>query len=173
MPYRLSSYDPSLAEAIAGWPVDSAEREAWASLSEQDAGPSIFERWHADPGVHPYVLRRDGQACGYGEVWEDPAEHEAELARIIVDPAVRGQGAGRALTRLLAERARELGYRDVWLRVLPENHGAIACYLAVGLERVEPALERSFNSGQPREYWWMRYDGGPAVGDATTGPRSL
>jgi ribosomal protein S18 acetylase RimI-like enzyme len=94
-------------------------------------------------------------------VWEDAEQREAELARIIVDPGRRGRGAGRALTRLLAERASALGYDDVWLRVLPENHAALACYVAAGMRHADPALERSFNLGQRREYRWMRYEGGP------------
>jgi ribosomal-protein-alanine N-acetyltransferase len=155
-PYRLSRYNPSLAGRISGWAVDAAELDAWASLTPEQAGPAVFERWHAEPSVHAFVLWSDQEPCGYGEVWEDDAEAEAELARIIIDPAVRGRGAGRVLTGLLVERARELGYDQIWLRVVPANSAAIACYTAAGMLRAEPDQERSFNAGQPREYRWMR-----------------
>jgi ribosomal protein S18 acetylase RimI-like enzyme len=161
MSYHLRPYDRSMAGLITGWPVDAAELDAWASLSGEAADASTLERWHADPDVHPYVLLSGSDVCGYGEVWEDAEQREAELARIIVDPARRGRGAGRALTRLLVERASALGYDDVWLRVLPENHAALACYVAAGMRRADGALERSFNLGQRREYRWMRYEGGP------------
>jgi ribosomal protein S18 acetylase RimI-like enzyme len=155
-PYRLARYNPSLADRIAAWAVDAAELDAWASLTPEQAGPAVFERWHAEPSVHPFVLWNDREPCGYGEVWEDDAEDEAELARIIVDPAVRGQGAGRALTGLLIDQARELGYDQIWLRVVPDNGAAIACYSAAGMLCADAAQERSFNAGQPREYRWMR-----------------
>lgn len=155
-PYRLARYDASLAGRIAAWAVDAAELDAWASLTPEQAGPAVFERWHAEPSVHAFVLWRDREPCGYGEVWEDDAEAEAELARIIIDPAGRGQGAGRALAALLVEQARELGYEQIWLRVVPANGAAIACYTAAGLLRAEPAEELSFNAGQPRQYRWMR-----------------
>jgi ribosomal protein S18 acetylase RimI-like enzyme len=154
--YRLARYNPSLAGRIASWAADAAELDAWASLTPEQAGPAVFERWHAEPSVHAFVLWRDREPCGYGEVWEDDAEAEAELARIIIDPAVRGQGASRALTGLLVEQARGLGYEQIWLRVEPANSAAIACYTAAGLLPAEAAQERSFNAGQPREYRWMR-----------------
>jgi [ribosomal protein S18]-alanine N-acetyltransferase len=47
--------------------------------------------------------------AGYGDVWADPVEHEAELARIVVDPARRGAGLGRRLVSLLADEARRVG----------------------------------------------------------------
>jgi ribosomal protein S18 acetylase RimI-like enzyme len=156
---RLAAYDPALAPVIAGWARGADELAAWASVDPAGAGPDMFARWHADPDVHPHVLRDGGGAVGYGEVWEDAAEQGAELARIIVEPARRGQGVGRALVRLLAQRAQELGYADIWVRVVPENGPALACYAAAGFRPVEPQLERTFNAGQPRLYRWLRFAG--------------
>jgi ribosomal protein S18 acetylase RimI-like enzyme len=81
---------------------------------------TVFERWHAEPGVRPYLLEVAGALVGYGEVWEDLDEDEAELARPIVDPALRGHGLGRSLATLLLAEARRLGWEDVWLRA-PDN----------------------------------------------------
>ena len=55
-----------------------------------------------------------------------------ELARILVDPALRRRGIGRRLTALLGERARAAGFVDVWLRVVPDNEPALAAYRAAG-----------------------------------------
>lgn len=154
---RLSGYDPSVAGLIAGWPRDASELEAWASLVPHTAGLGVFEGWHADPDVHPYVLWDGDRVCAYGEVWVDEAEAEAELARIIVDPARRGRGVGRTLVGLLVERAQAVGYADIWVRVLPGNGPAIACYSAAGFRRTTPDRERAFNAGQPHEYMWMRH----------------
>ena len=86
----------------------------------------------------------------------DDQEHEAELARLIVDPDRRGRGLGRRLVAQLAVRAAELGFDEVWLRVAPDNEPAIACYQSAGFVRATAAQEQEFNTGQPQRYLWMR-----------------
>ena len=93
---------------------------------------------------------------GYGEIWEDREENEAELARLVVAPDLRGRGHGRALTRALADEAHRRGFDDVWLRVVPENAAAIRAYEAAGFSRATPEEEARFNVGQRRVYVWMR-----------------
>jgi ribosomal protein S18 acetylase RimI-like enzyme len=152
---RLVPFDPALASAILGWVRSPAEREAWASLAEAP-GPEVFERWHADPDVAAYVLKQSGDPVAYGEVWRDEAEDEAELARIVVDPAARGRGVGRRFVGLLVARARASGLSEVVLRVHPGNAAALACYAGAGFERYGPEEQAAFNRAQPRAYVWMR-----------------
>lgn len=102
------------------------------------------------------MLEADAAAVAYGEIWEDPEEDEAELARLIVDPARRGAGLGRALARALTAEARRLGWSDVWLRVHPGNEPALRAYAAAGFERATPEDEIAFNVGQPVAFVWMR-----------------
>jgi ribosomal protein S18 acetylase RimI-like enzyme len=156
MDLRLAPFEPTHASAVVGWVSSPQEAERWASVPEvPDAG--VFERWRADVGVRLFVLLADGTPCGYGEVWEDVEEHEAELGRIVVDPGRRGLGVGRTLTKLLAREARRHGFEEIWLRVVPENAPAIACYGAAGFVRACAKEEASFNRGQPRGYVWMRW----------------
>ena len=89
-------------------------------------------------------------------MWEDRDLDEAELARLVVAPASRGRGHGRALTRALADEAWRRGFAEVWLRVVPENAAARRAYLAAGFVRATPEQEAEFNTGQPRRYAWMR-----------------
>jgi RimJ/RimL family protein N-acetyltransferase len=49
----------------------------------------------------------------------------------------------------------------VWLRVVPQNAAAIACYAAAGFVRATVEEEVEFNEGQPRAYEWMRFAGRP------------
>lgn len=106
--------------------------------------------------MHPYVLLVGAEPVGYGEVWVDAEEREAELARIAIAPARRSRGLGRALTRLLTGEARRLGFSNIWLRVVPTNRSAISAYTAAGFTRATAEEERAFNAGQPRAYVWMR-----------------
>ncbi|MBM3676430.1 MAG: GNAT family N-acetyltransferase [Actinobacteria bacterium] len=156
----LAPFDPSSPPAVTEWVTSAAEAEAWAGLLEWPLPPGLLDRWHELPDVLPFVLLLDGVPAGYAEIWLDVDENEAELARIVVNPAHRGRGNGRAFVRLLAAEAERLGLADVWLRVVPENAAAISCYRAAGFVRAAAAEEESFNAGQPRRYVWMRY-GGP------------
>jgi RimJ/RimL family protein N-acetyltransferase len=161
--FRLEPFDRSNAPTVLSWVRTYEEREAWASITDPQPDASIFDRWHADEDVHAFGFFDDDRLVGYGEIWEDRDEHEAELARLIVDPARRGDGVGRSLALALSERARELGYDDVWVRVVPENVAAIKAYAAAGFARTTTEEESRFNDGQPRDYVWMRLadDAGP------------
>jgi ribosomal protein S18 acetylase RimI-like enzyme len=106
--------------------------------------------------VAAYLLVDGGEPVAYGEVWSDDEEGEAELARLIVAPARRGRGLGRALVAALVERA---GYEDVFLRVRPDNAVALAAYRRAGFVDVPADLQAEWNAPQPRPYAWLRYAG--------------
>ncbi len=161
----LVPFEEAHAAAVLGWIRSPAEADAWASLGDRPLDVSLFAEWHRDPSVHPFTLLADGEAAGYGEVWEDRDEDEAELARIVVAPGLRGRGLGRRLTGLLAVEAWALGFGEIWLRVMPANAPALACYGSAGFVRAARDEEARFNAGQPRSYRWLRLEspaGGPA-----------
>lgn len=161
MKLLLTPFDETHAETVLGWVQSSAELDAWASAGNSELSPALFRGWHADPDVHPFLLFDESRLCGYGEVWEDRAEDEAELARILVAPEARGRGIGRRFVGLLVQRARERGFDEIWLRVLPTNTPALASYRHAGFVRARPEEEARFNEGQPRAYVWMRLPKGP------------
>ena len=158
MEYRLEPFDRANAPAVLSWARTREEREAWASITEPEPDASIFDRWVADADVRAFGFFEEDRCIGYGEIWLDPEEGEVELARIILDPATRGRGVGRAFVRALVGRARDVGYDEIWLRVVPENERAITAYAAAGFVRTTPEEESTFNDSQPREYVWMRVD---------------
>jgi [ribosomal protein S18]-alanine N-acetyltransferase len=152
----LRAFRASDVDAICGWIQTAEELDLWASLQSVNVDAVLFARWHADEDVDPYVLVLDGQPVGYGEIWTDDEEGEAELARIVIAPDDRGRGLGRKLTGLLTTQARKLGFDEVWLRVRPDNAAAISAYLGAGFQRATAEEEAEFNVGQPRRYQWMR-----------------
>jgi ribosomal protein S18 acetylase RimI-like enzyme len=158
VPASLTRFSVADAERVLDWITSATEAGWWAGATEWPPTTDIFRTWHAEPDVHPFVLTLDGSdgPIGYGEVWVDAEEDEAELARLLIDPAFRDQGHGRRLVALLTDEARRKGFTAVWLRVRPENAQAIACYRGAGFVRASDSEEAAFNVGQPCKYVWMR-----------------
>jgi RimJ/RimL family protein N-acetyltransferase len=157
-PEFLREFRESDAREVARWAMSADEVRRWAG---SDPGwpvdVSVFRRWHAEPDVRPYVLCDGEQQVGYGEVWIDEPEQEVELARLIVSPDYRGHGVGRHLVRLLLKQASSFGLPDAFVRVVPGNGPALACYRGAGFSPVSEPDREEFNRGQPVDYVWMRY----------------
>ncbi len=64
---------------------------------------------------------------------------------------------GKRLVGLLLERASLSRLPDAFVRVVPENGAAIACYLGAGFSSVPEQEREEFNRGQPVDYVWMHY----------------
>jgi len=152
---ELLPYDGSTATLVVGWCAESPFSREWVpDASEPDA---VIAGWHTDPDITGYVLHRDGVPVAYGELWVESEDDEAELAHLVVDPALRRQGLGQALAVELIRTARAAGQAHVFIRVHPDNATAIACYANVGFVPVTDEEEASFNADQPAAYRWMRH----------------
>jgi [ribosomal protein S18]-alanine N-acetyltransferase len=152
----LGDFRQEYAATVVGWVQSAGESLAWASVPFLRLGPEILDEWHAQPGVVPCVGLLDGELCAYGQVWEDHAEEEAELARVIVAPEARGRGVGREFVRLLAAEARRRGFRSIVTRVVRGERAAFATYRGAGFVRVASDEEASLNLDQDHDFVWMR-----------------
>ncbi|NJK44177.1 MAG: GNAT family N-acetyltransferase, partial [Pleurocapsa sp. SU_196_0] len=129
MAFSLSNFDVSHAPLVLSWVRSATQLAFWCSRTDHPlTDDTMFTRWHADPSVTPHLLFEDGEVVAYGEVWRDDDEKEFELARLIVASEARGRGVGQALVKHLLERLRGSAYEWVYVRVVPENRVAIACY---------------------------------------------
>jgi ribosomal protein S18 acetylase RimI-like enzyme len=139
---------------VVQWCAASPFSSEWVSAAtDPDA---VLAGWLEDPDISGFLLLR-GAPVAYGELWLEPDDAEAELAHLVVGPAHRRQGLGRALALALVARARTGGLTNIFLRVHEDNLGAIACYRTAGFEPCSPEEEREFNAGQPAAYRWMRH----------------
>lgn len=166
------------AATVARWPASAAEVALWCGLHDFPVTAHVVAGWQLDADVRGHVLVEAegdtpiGTPVGYGEVWCDEAEGEAELARIIVAPSARGRGVGRRLVRGLAEQAIRLGYAEIFMRVHPGNAAALRCYRGAGFLPVDPALAAEWNAPQPVSYAWLRHVPSGSAADVRPTSRS-
>ncbi|MGW6056302.1 GNAT family N-acetyltransferase [Streptomyces sp. NPDC055189] len=147
------------AVTVAGWPASADEAALWCGLRDFPVTARVVAGWQLDGDVRGQVLAEGARLLGYGEVWCDEEEDEAELARIIVAPDARGRGVGRRLVRGLAGLALRVGYTEIFMRVHPGNAAALRCYRGAGFLPVDPALAAAWNAPQPVSYVWLRHAG--------------
>ncbi|WAU83492.1 GNAT family N-acetyltransferase [Streptomyces sp. Qhu-G9] len=153
----LRPFGTGHATTVASWPASAAEVVMWCGLRDFPvAGPTVAA-WQHEPDVTAHVLVEGEQLVGYGELWFDAEEDEVELARIIVAPGARGRGLGRVLVRGLLAEARHSGLSEVFVRVHPDNAGALRCYRGAGFGRVDAESAEAWNAGQPVDYVWLRH----------------
>ena len=130
---------PSDYEALASWVPDAVACLRWA-------GPRILFPFPVSelpdllvvPGGTSYFLAEGcGVPCGFGQHWVIVAG-SVHLGRIIVSPAARGKGVGRALCELLiGEAVRCTGANAITLRVYRDNAVAVSLYSSLGFLPVE------------------------------------
>ncbi|MFI6645864.1 mycothiol synthase [Streptomyces sp. NPDC050504] len=102
----LDELGPEQAAAVLGLLADAARTDGQQAVSEQGR---LQLKGGARPGVRHFLLTdQDGALAGYAQLEEtDPVE--APAAELVVHPAHRGQGHGRALgAALLAATGKRL-----------------------------------------------------------------
>jgi GNAT superfamily N-acetyltransferase len=142
---------------VVGWVRSATESLTWSSVPFLRLGTDVLDEWHAQAGTVPCVGLVGGELCAYGQVLEDHAEHEAEIARVIVSPERRRQGVGQEFVRLLAGEARRRGFAAIVARALRGDRVTFTCYQAAGFLRMTWAEEASLNLDQDQEYVWLRF----------------
>ncbi|QIG43850.1 GNAT family N-acetyltransferase [Nocardioides anomalus] len=151
----LVPFAADCAPLVVGWCGASPYSAEWVPVGR--TAPEVVAGWLDDPDISGHLLLgEDSVPVAYGEVWLEPDGDEAELAHLVVDPALCGRGLGAHVGRALA--ATVPPERAVFLRVHPDNVVAQACYRSIGFARVAAEDEAAWNAGQPTAYWWMRLD---------------
>lgn len=114
------SYDPVRGAMFAAHHAP-AEWERYVQNLVTHPGCGVF-----NPGAT--ALLRDGQQIRAIAMITDIAPQTAHVVQLTVDPALRGQGVGRALVEEVCARLSTAGYRGVTLLVAAANAPARALY---------------------------------------------
>jgi len=99
-----------------------------------------------------FILKVDGRPAGCVAVRRFEKE-TAELKRMYVRPAYRGQGFGRRLGEEALALARRLGYQAIRLDTLPQMGKALALYQSFGFVEI-PAYR--FNPVPGAKYYELK-----------------
>jgi len=94
------------------------------------------EKWLGDPDDAAfYVTDPQGREVGFFALRVGVGPEVRHLAYLCLDPAHRG-GAGRRMTELVEDAARDLGALTVTLKVELDNAPALVAYRAAGYEEL-------------------------------------
>jgi L-amino acid N-acyltransferase YncA len=105
-----------------------------AFLKEDVGDPDVVAAW-VQPGVARAVAVEDGDVLGSVAIvpmhgW---SSHVGEI-RLVVDPARRGEGLGRALARRAVLDALDLGLAKLAVEVVADQEALVGMFRALGFE---------------------------------------
>lgn len=152
--WSIEPRDPADPDAVAAVVAYSAELDALLGPSSPTISDPRLDDYRLPRGTFLVVVR-DGEVLGCAGLRTITTEEHGEVAeikRMWVSPALRGQGAGRALVERLHEQARGLGHRFVVLDSKRELADARRLYLAAGYEEID-----RYNDNADATVW-MRAD---------------
>ena len=135
---RIRPYKPQDAETILSWCRDEKAFYQWSAgmLGGYPAAPEALRFVEA---LMPFTAFDEEGIVGFFTL-RNPGGNPDELrfGFVIVDPACRGRGYGKAMLRLGLKFAFELyGAKKASLGVFENNPAAWHCYRAVGFRDVE------------------------------------
>ena len=130
---EIRRIEPADRAALEGF-LDSIPDADRTFLKEDVADPDVVAAW-ARPGDARAIAVDDDAVLGYVAViplhgW---SRHVGEV-RIVVDPARRGRGVGRALARHAVVEATGLGLAKLVVEVIADQEPLIAMFRALGFE---------------------------------------
>jgi [ribosomal protein S5]-alanine N-acetyltransferase len=124
-------------------PIDPEEEDGYGSAWRREwDGRPYHTREHLaaarrpEPGEYRWAVEHNGSCIGGAGLRVDAGQHRATYSVGLFVAALRGQGLGREITRLVvAWGFGGLGLHRIELEVLAFNTRAIRCYLACGFRQ--------------------------------------
>jgi putative acetyltransferase len=116
----------------------------------------LFELFQ-EPGSVYFVAEKDGVVLGGAGLSHSAGlpEDTCELVKMYLRPEARGIGLGGTLIRQCLDKAKSLGYRNIYLETMPELRQALAIYERFGFRYLDGPLGNTGHFGCDR---WMLLD---------------
>ena len=123
-------------DELMGWFPDAQSVDIWGGPKFRFpfTRQSFCEDCHLEKVLQSFSLRDpDGRMAAFGQLYN--RRERGHLARLISNPDMRRQGAGRRLIELLMRVAAErYGFEEYSLFVYRHNEPAYRCYLDLGFK---------------------------------------
>lgn len=96
-----------------------------------------------------FVIHDRGQVAGGAGIYptEGLSSDTCELVKMYLDTSFRKKGYGSILMHSCLEKAKEFGYKKVYLETMPELKEAISFYQRTGFEFLQKPLGNSGHTG--------------------------
>ena len=113
---------------------------------------TLFENYKAAY----WVIEENKEIIGCGGIFptEGLPDKTCELVKLYLYPTARGKGLGRDLMFKCFEKAKELGYENIYLESMPELNQAVSLYEKIGFEHLACSLGNSGHFGC--DIWMVR-----------------
>jgi len=106
---------------------------------------SVFE----NPASAYWVIEENDKLIGGAGIFPTSGlpSDTCELVKLYLYPEARGKGMGKALINKCLEKAKALGYENIYLESMPELNQAVSLYERLGFEKQACALGNSGHFG--------------------------
>lgn len=121
-----------------------------------DASTDHLYELFSHPGAAYFIAERENHILGGGGIFPTaglPAD-TCELVKMYLLPEARGTGLGKQLITLCMHKAKELGYKNIYLETLPELKQALGIYSCFGFRYLDQPMGNSGHTGCP--LWMIR-----------------
>lgn len=126
--------------SVAEFAEEAVRHGRWTAASRDEREAQMRARLPktVDAGDHYREVVCDGAAIG--RLWFSLVADEAYLFDLLIEPAWRGRGLGRAAMAAFEAEARALGARQLALNVFVANAGARQLYDSLGYGAVSQQM---------------------------------
>ena len=96
-----------------------------------------------------WVIEENNTIIGCGGIFptEGLPANTCELVKLYLHPTARGKGLGRDLMFKCFDKAKELGYENIYLESMPELNQAVSLYEKIGFNHLGCSLGNSGHFG--------------------------
>lgn len=110
-----------------------------------DSLAEVFQTKHS----FYFIAEENGQIVGGAGIYptEGLPNDTCELVKMYLSPSARGKGLGRKLITLSIEKAKELGFKKMYLETMPELKQALEIYARYGFEYLKAPMGNSGHTG--------------------------
>ncbi|WP_228455108.1 GNAT family N-acetyltransferase [Polaribacter haliotis] len=108
-------------------------------MNSQYSKENILKELSVDNADYYFILFKDEVVGNFRIVWDEKLanlseEKQVKLHRIYLHPKTQGNGIGKELLSWLEEKAKEKGYKIIWLDAMNEQPQAFQFYEKLGYQ---------------------------------------